>query len=183
VIDSPRLRELVAGGASVAAIAAELGVTRYAAKRALAASGLQTSRARTLDAARRARTDGTKRIERRCQRHGRVAFARDARGTYRCTRCSADAVSRRRRRVKATLVREAGGRCVLCGYDRCIAALGFHHLDPNEKSFGLAAGGLARSLSKSREEVAKCALLCSNCHAEVEAGIQSLPLHVASDPR
>jgi len=71
---------------------------------------------------------------------------------------------------------------VVCGYDRCIGALAFHHLDPRLKSFGMAAGGLARSLSKSREEVAKCVLLCSNCHAEVEAGLVSLPLPVANGP-
>jgi hypothetical protein len=94
-----------------------------------------------------------------------------------------DAVARRRRKVKATLVAEAGGRCVICGYDRCIGALAFHHLDPSRKEFGMAAGGLARSLSKSREEAAKCVLLCSNCHAEVEAGISPLPLQLVADPR
>jgi hypothetical protein len=94
-----------------------------------------------------------------------------------------EAVARRRRRVKEALVAEAGGRCLLCGYDRCIGALAFHHLDPGSKEFGLAAGGLARSLSKSRAEAAKCVLLCSNCHAEVEAGISPLPLQLVADPR
>jgi ferredoxin len=27
----------------------------------------------------------------------------------------------------------------------------------------------------AREEAAKCALLCANCHVEVEAGITTLP--------
>jgi hypothetical protein len=182
VLDPVALRKLVAEGASVARIARELGATRYAVKRTLEREGLRTERARVLETARRARDAGVRRMERRCPRHGAAPFARDARGTYRCTRCSTNAVSRRRRDVKATLVREAGGRCVLCGYDRCIGALAFHHLDPALKSFGMAAGGLARSLSKSREEVAKCALLCANCHAEVEAGFASLPLLAADDP-
>ena len=101
-------------------------------------------------------------------------FARDTNGTYRCVRCSSDAVARRRRKVKEILVAEAGGRCCVCGYDRCARALGFHHIDPLTKRFGLAEGGLARSLAASRAEVAKCVLLCANCHAEVEAGIAVL---------
>src|SRR4051794_27456232 len=39
------------------------------------------------------------------------------RGTYRCSRCNSEAVSERRRRVKALLVAEAGGSCVTCGFD------------------------------------------------------------------
>ena len=182
MIDLQALRRLVDAGASITRMASELGTSRHGVKRALAEHGLRTERARVLDTARRARDAGVQRVVRRCPRHGAAPFALDARGTYRCTRCSSDAVSRRRRRVKAALVREAGGRCVLCGYDRCVGALAFHHLDPALKSFGMAAGGLARSLSKSREEVAKCVLLCANCHAEVEAGLASLPLLAADGP-
>jgi hypothetical protein len=76
--------------------------------------------------------------------------------------------------VKALLIEEAGGCCLLCGYDRYPGALQFHHLDPNEKSFGLGLRGVARSLERCREEARKCALLCANCHAEVEAGIATL---------
>ncbi len=72
------------------------------------------------------------------------------------------------------LVEEAGGSCRLCGYDRCTAALEFHHLDPREKAFGLARFG-AHRIEKLRAEVRKCVLLCSNCHAEVEAGFVALP--------
>jgi hypothetical protein len=76
--------------------------------------------------------------------------------------------------VKALLVEEAGGRCVVCGYSRYLGALGFHHVDPETKSFALGAVGVTRSLEKARAEAAKCILLCANCHAEVEAGIVSL---------
>jgi hypothetical protein len=150
-------------------------MTRYAVKRALERAGLRTERSIGLDASRRARADGVRRVTRDCPRHGIGAFARDARGTYRCARCSAEAVSKRRRKVKAILVAEAGGRCGVCGYDRCMGALAFHHLDPERKAFGLAEGGLARSLADARAEAAKCILLCANCHAEVEAGITVLP--------
>ena len=72
------------------------------------------------------------------------------------------------------LVAEAGGRSQLCGYDRCVRALGFHHLDPASKSFTVAFGGLTRSIDRARTEAAKCVLLCASCHMEVEAGVTSL---------
>jgi len=80
---------------------------------------------------------------------------------------------KRRRKVKQLLVTEAGGRCRLCGYERCLAALEFHHLDPNAKEFGVSRRG-ARSIDALRTEVRKCILLCSNCHAEVESGFSSI---------
>jgi 5-methylcytosine-specific restriction endonuclease McrA len=98
----------------------------------------------------------------------------DSRGYYRCLGCRAEAVTRRRRKVKAALVAEFGGRCAVCGYDRAPAALQFHHLDPTTKSFNLAYRGVARSLERARAEAAKCVLLCANCHAEVEHGTVSL---------
>jgi hypothetical protein len=102
------------------------------------------------------------------------SFRLEGRGVYRCVRCRTENVSKRRRRIKATLVREAGGRCALCGYDRFVGALQFHHLEPEQKSFSVSGDGLTRSLERARAEASKCALLCSNCHAEVEAGLVSL---------
>ena len=74
---------------------------------------------------------------------------------------------------------EAGGRCQLCGYDRHPAALQFHHVDPSTKGFALGASGLTRALEVMRREAAKCLLLCSNCHAEVEVGFAALPADAA----
>ena len=72
-------------------------------------------------------------------------------------------------------MQEAGGSCVLCGYSRSMAALQFHHLDPDAKEFHLSFGGLSRSLFSVRAEARKCVLLCGNCHAEVEAGVATIP--------
>jgi hypothetical protein len=44
-----------------------------------------------------------------------------------------------------------------------------------KKSFGLASRGITRSIDQVREEAKKCVLLCSNCHAMVEAGAIALP--------
>jgi hypothetical protein len=103
-----------------------------------------------------------------------VSFRLDPRGTYRCKLCRQEQVADRRRRVKQILVDEAGGSCRLCGYDRCVAALQFHHLDRTDKRFGLASQGVTRGIRAARAEARKCVLLCANCHAEVEAGIQEL---------
>ena len=77
-------------------------------------------------------------------------FWLEGRGYYRCKRCRMERVVRRSRRVKAILVEEAGGRCALCGYDRCVGALQFHHVDPHSKSFHLSMQGVTRSLARAR---------------------------------
>ena len=103
-------------------------------------------------------------------RHGWTDFVIENSGRTRCRKCRMERVAEWRRRTKARLVQEAGGKCAACGYERCLAALQFHHLDPGKKSFALSLRGVTRSMDKLREEAAKCALLCANCHAEVEAG-------------
>jgi len=117
----------------------------------------------------------------RCKHHGETDFVREGRGYYRCKRCRVEATVRRRHLLKRMLVKEAGGKCVLCGYSRCVRALEFHHLDPKTKQFELSYRGCTRSLAVLRAEASKCALLCSNCHAEVEAGIAAVPLNSVPD--
>jgi hypothetical protein len=111
-----------------------------------------------------------------CAHHGETEFYLEGRGYYRCKRCRSEAVIRRRRKVKAILVAEAGRRCCVCGYDRCVAALQFHHLDRTQKLLGLSERGIAYALETLRAEAAKCVLICSNCHAEVENGVIQLPI-------
>jgi transposase len=121
--------------------------------------------------------DGSREMVSRCQHHGETSFVREGRGYYRCKRCRVEATTRRRHRLKRILVEEAGGRCLLCGYSRCVRALEFHHLDPKTKEFQLAHSGRTRSIAKLRAEASKCVLLCANCHAEVEAGVSVVPLN------
>jgi hypothetical protein len=80
--------------------------------------------------------------------------------------------------VKAILVEEAGGCCVICGYARHHQALQFHHLDPRQKRLNLSAQGISYSLASLRAEAKKCVLLCANCHTEVEIGAAALPATV-----
>lgn len=80
--------------------------------------------------------------------------------------CShADAVTIKRRSIKQMLIKYKGGACCRCGYDACSRALEFHHMDPECKDFGVSKV-LTRSVASLKEEVDKCILLCSNCHAE-----------------
>lgn len=125
--------------------------------------------------------DGPREMVSRCKHHGETNFVREGRGYYRCKRCRIERVGRRRRVIKRKLVAEAGGKCVICGYDRCQRALEFHHLDPSTKEFHLGYTGVTRSLARARAEARKCILLCSNCHAEVEAGISAVPLNSVAD--
>jgi hypothetical protein len=111
-----------------------------------------------------------------CPSHGETEFFLEGRGCYRCKRCRTEAVTRRRRKVKEILVAEAGGRCVICGYDRHPCVLEFHHLDPTTKRLIGCARGVAYALDTLREEAKNCVLLCSNCHAELENGLVALPL-------
>ena len=131
---------------------------------------LRTHRSRRADSGGVRAVDPDRRFQ-ECERHGTTEFWLEARGIYRCLRCRSEAVARRRRRLKEILVEEAGGSCSICGYDRYVGALQFHHRDGAVKAFGLGDRGLTRSLAAVRAEAAKCVLLCGNCHSEVEAGI------------
>jgi hypothetical protein len=113
---------------------------------------------------------------RKCQRHGRSEFALygSVRPRWRCKRCIGEAVTRRLQKIKRMLVREAGGCCCVCGYDRCIINLHFHHVDPSKKSFPMTVA-MGKSIKTFREERKKCVLTCANCHGEIEAGIIKCP--------
>lgn len=82
---------------------------------------------------------------------------------HRCKVCDTIYHRDRARQKKKDLVDYKGGKCEVCGYDKCLDALEFHHL--SDKDFGI---GSNTKLSYARlvKEVEKCILLCSNCHKE-----------------
>ncbi|HXR28227.1 MAG TPA: helix-turn-helix domain-containing protein [Solirubrobacteraceae bacterium] len=171
------LATLVAEGASISVLARWFGCAPGTVRYWLRRYGLKTRAQRMLageESPRAAKDSGKVLVRRMCRHHGLTDFWLEGRGYYRCQRCRWEAVSRRRRKVKQILVEEAGGRCTLCGYNRCVAALHFHHVDPASKSFHVSEQGVTRSLGRARDEARKCVLLCSNCHAEVETGIAAV---------
>jgi hypothetical protein len=88
------------------------------------------------------------------------------------------AVAKRRRKVKVMSIEYKGGKCQICGYNRCQAALELHHIDKTKKGFGIGDKGYTRSWAKVKAEPDKCILLCANCHREVGAGITQLPREI-----
>lgn len=81
-----------------------------------------------------------------------------------------------RRKTKDRMVAAMGGKCQICGYNRCNDSLEFHHIDPLEKTFTFA--GIRANPKKWEQicdELEKCILLCANCHREVEAKLVNIP--------
>jgi hypothetical protein len=112
-----------------------------------------------------------------CKKHGLTDHAYnkpDKYGNrrYRCRKCAVESVVKRRRKIKKMSVEYKGGKCVKCGYCKCIDALEFHHKDPTKKDFGIAKKGFTRSWEKVKEELDKCDLVCSNCHKEIHSELK-----------
>jgi len=66
-----------------------------------------------------------------------------------------------------------GGKCSKCGYNKNLAALCFHHRDPEIKEFTWLKLRL-KSWESVVDELKKCDLLCSNCHNEIHSPDQNL---------
>jgi len=65
--------------------------------------------------------------------------------------------------------KQAAG-CEICGeHDPDVLVL--HHLDPTEKdmeiNLGRYTGGMSAVQAQTQEELAKCSILCANCHTKV----------------
>jgi len=84
------------------------------------------------------------------------------------------AVVKRRKKLKDMAIEYGGGKCQVCGYDRCKRALSFHHKEPSQKDFGLSSRGLTRSWEKTKIEIDKCILVCANCHMEIHEGMVNI---------
>ena len=69
---------------------------------------------------------------------------------------------------KCEYILSHGGKCEICGYNKNIAAIEFHHLNPLEKEFQIDARKFANcELNKLEKELNKCIIVCSNCHREL----------------
>lgn len=75
---------------------------------------------------------------------------------------------------KIKLVEIHGGKCVRCGYKKCLRSLHFHHRDPKTKSFELNIGSLSKNWETIVQEAEKCDLVCANCHGEIENSLSPI---------
>jgi hypothetical protein len=80
------------------------------------------------------------------------------------TKCKGCVTRLRRLRIKIKSVEYLGGKCVKCGYDKHLAALTFHHKEPDKKEFNISYSKHSKSWTELKEELDKCVILCSNCH-------------------
>jgi len=53
--------------------------------------------------------------------------------------------------------------CLECGESHP-ACLEFHHLNPEDKKFSIGRKERRKSLKSLKDEIAKCRVLCANCH-------------------
>lgn len=88
------------------------------------------------------------------------------RGRNSNTRCASCIANERRHKLKIKMVEYKGGKCSSCGYKKNLAAITFHHIDPNKKDFNIS-GAHCRSWEKIKLELDKCVCLCFNCHVEI----------------
>lgn len=103
-----------------------------------------------------------------CKIHGltkHFEFKDSGRVRHKCYLCNNIAVARHRRIKKQWCVDYLGGKCIVCGYSKCLEALEFHHRDPNQKDFGFSQYQKV-SFKRLAVELDKCDLLCANCHRE-----------------
>jgi hypothetical protein len=74
-------------------------------------------------------------------------------------------VAKKHRELKERAVEYKGGRCEVCGYNKCLTSLVFHHEDPSAKDFTISGRVLRWETIKG--ELDKCRCLCANCHGEL----------------
>jgi len=80
--------------------------------------------------------------------------------------CNSCVSNRKRFELKIKCINYKGGKCEVCGYSKCVAALVFHHTDASEKDFSIG-GNHCRAWNTVKNELDKCSLLCANCHHEI----------------
>lgn len=110
-----------------------------------------------------------------CKKHGLTPYSQTRRSDngrvrWRCDKCNYEKVTEYRRKKKEWAVGYLGGKCVRCGYDKCIQALEFHHICKEEKEFQISKYTHC-SYATLKDELDKCELLCANCHREESYGL------------
>ena len=103
--------------------------------------------------------------ERTCKICGKI-FCHSAHNLE-CTTCRNKRI-RKERKVKAYEM--LGGKCKICGYDKCVDALDLHHMDEKNKKLTFA-GSWCLSWETLEKELKKCILVCCRCHREIHAGM------------
>lgn len=79
------------------------------------------------------------------------------------------------KRRKSNLIKVFNSKCCICGFDKWQSALEFHHVNPENKEFGLTVNTTTKALEKQLAEARKCILVCANCHRGIHSGFVTIP--------
>lgn len=107
-----------------------------------------------------------------CKIHGNVEHKKrtDRLNGYVCKKCNVERINKFREKNMQKALDSKGHKCKNCGYNKCDAALEFHHINPKEKSFMINKSNTI-SWKRIEKELKKCILLCANCHRELHNGM------------
>lgn len=100
---------------------------------------------------------------------------------YWCKRCNNRISLKKQTERKQKCVDYKGGKCMICGYNKYIGALDFHHIDPTKKEFNIS-NLRTYSWEMLKVELDKCICVCKNCHAETHAGLHEMVGPVGLEP-
>lgn len=151
-MDLKRLRELVIARLSTWGIARELDTSQTNVRYWLKKIGLSTIRDHLCECG---ETDPERFMNKGGGRKSKT----------RCKKCHARITIDRFRRNKEEAVAYLGGKCVLCGYDKCVGSLHFHHPNPAAKPKNWRSMK-SWNLGRIKKALDGCELLCANCHGE-----------------
>lgn len=115
-----------------------------------------------------------------CDNCGPVSVVR-SKTYWRCQVANAGFTVRRRARLREIIqeIRQSG--CSRCS-ERDPVCIDFHHRDPSQKSFLISNAPSLQVTDKSLlDEIAKCDLLCANCHRKAERGREYTSPQVTKD--
>jgi hypothetical protein len=101
-----------------------------------------------------------------CERCGETNPSRFYHPKGRCKNCHNTSSVERFRKYKKIAVDYKGGKCIKCGYNKCLGSLDFHHVDPDKKDPKWRVMKNWR-LERVKDELDKCILVCKNCHGEI----------------
>ena len=88
-----------------------------------------------------------------------------------CKKCNDTITYQKQTERKKLCVEYKGGKCSICGYNRYIGSLDFHHVDPTKKEFNISR---LRTYTWDilKLELDKCICVCKNCHGEIHGKLK-----------
>jgi predicted transcriptional regulator len=89
---------------------------------------------------------------------------------YWCKKCNDIESLKKQRQMKINSVNYKGGKCCICGYNKYVGSMDFHHIDPSKKDFSISQLR-TYSWEKIKLELDKCMLVCKNCHGEIHSRV------------